>query len=127
LKVYFASILFLAFAIRPIYNIGYVAYFELNIDYIIENYCVNKKTPQLTCKGKCHLAKQLTLESSKSNKTTPVNILSQAFFPVFFKAYQIEDFPVFVETVLDKNWYYLNKKNALFKDNFTPPPQYLIS
>jgi hypothetical protein len=41
--------------------LGYVAYFELNIDYIIETYCVNKEKPQLQCNGKCHLAKQLTL------------------------------------------------------------------
>ncbi len=41
--------------------VGNVLYYQLNIDYIIETYCVNKEKPELQCNGKCHLAKQLSV------------------------------------------------------------------
>lgn len=33
--------------------------FELRKEYIVENLCENRFTPQLHCNGKCYLAKQL--------------------------------------------------------------------
>ncbi|QTE21261.1 hypothetical protein [Polaribacter cellanae] len=56
----------------------------MNIDYIIETYCVNKDKPALQCNGKCHLAKKITPNLNTSdNETKALNIASGAFFPVF--------------------------------------------
>ena len=46
---------------------GQYSYYQLNIDYIIETYCVNKDKPVLQCNGKCHLSKQLDLAYAASN------------------------------------------------------------
>ncbi|WP_425077021.1 hypothetical protein [Psychroserpens sp. S379A] len=62
-------------------------YYQLNIDYIIETYCVNKEEPELQCNGKCHLSKQLQVVSTKtsnSSSNTISNVLAESFFPVFF-------------------------------------------
>ena len=68
------------------YFVGYVAYFELNIDYIVETYCVNKEKPQLQCNGKCHLVKQIASTTDKDGNAT-LNSLAESFFPVFYVDY----------------------------------------
>ncbi|WMI67715.1 hypothetical protein [Mangrovimonas sp. YM274] len=65
------------------FYLGQIGYYELNIDYIIETYCVNKDKPQLQCNGKCHLAKQMQLTSTSSEDNTDATFLAEAFFPVF--------------------------------------------
>ena len=83
MKVLFTYILLIAFAFRPVYTISYIGYFELNIDYIVETYCINKEKPQLQCNGKCHLADQLNLSDESSEN--PDYIIVDAFFPVYFQ------------------------------------------
>ncbi len=67
------------------YFIGQVLYYQLNIDYIIETYCVNKEKPEMQCNGKCHLAKQLQVVSSSSDdeQNKVLNVVFESFFPVF--------------------------------------------
>lgn len=86
---------------RPLYTIGYTAYFELNIDTIIENYCVNKEKPQLQCNGKCHLAKQLSMSTAADFSTAEKSaqqMLVEVFLPVFI-AYQNSNY--FFTWILD--------------------------
>ena len=125
MKVYFTYILFLAFALRPVYNLGYVAYFELNIDYIIETYCVNKEKPQLQCNGKCHLAKQLTLTTTdtEDSNTTYFASFFEAFFPVYFQEYNYNYKPENKNISTLNNWNYNNQFISLFKDCLDPPPR----
>jgi hypothetical protein len=40
-------------------KIGLVGYFVLHQQEIAERLCLNKDKPELGCKGKCHLSKQL--------------------------------------------------------------------
>ncbi|OIQ23002.1 hypothetical protein [Lacinutrix sp. MedPE-SW] len=90
MKSIFAILLFISFAVRPLFFTGYVAYFQLNIDYIIETYCINKEKPQLQCNGKCHLAKQLATATTTTNDNDidlALNTLAESFFPVFFADY----------------------------------------
>lgn len=68
------------------YHIGYLAYFECNIDYIIETYCVNKEKPELQCNGKCHLAKQMQTPTTSDNEQALISVV-ESFFPVFFSNY----------------------------------------
>ncbi len=58
-------------------------YYQLNIDYIIETYCVNTDKPELQCNGKCHLAKQLTALDTTDDSGKAVLSLFDSFFPVF--------------------------------------------
>lgn len=86
MKKIFLYILLIAFAFRPIYFVGQVLYFQLNIDYIIETYCVNKEKPELQCNGKCHLAKQLQVVSATANEDDNdiMNVVVESFFPVYY-------------------------------------------
>ncbi|MEN3322715.1 hypothetical protein VP395_03185 [Mariniflexile soesokkakense] len=66
-----------------------MVYFELNIDAIIQKYCVNKDKPEFQCNGKCHLATQLSETSNKnddSNKS--LRAVFESFIPVFISISQ---------------------------------------
>jgi len=89
LKRYAAILFLLLFSLRPGYYVGQLMYYELNIDYIIETYCINKEKPQMQCNGKCHLAKQLQI-AEPSGKDQAISIVFEAFFPVF-----VQDTPSF--------------------------------
>ena len=76
---------------NPLFNIGYYGYFKLNLDAIIEKYCINKGRPELQCNGQCHLMKTLSLSKSTS-KNEPTRNLSilDTFRVVFFQKYTFE-------------------------------------
>ncbi len=114
--------LFFLFALRPAYNVGYVLYYELNIDYIIETYCVNKEKPKLECNGKCHLMKQLNVGASTSENPSTFRMV-EAFFPLYYQ--EINDsnslrvFEVFQDTPT-YYWEFFPEKRVTSIDH---PPQ----
>ena len=67
------------------YYLGCIAYYEFNIDYIVETYCVNKDKPEFKCNGKCHLAKQLSKTSNDTddNRSKSLRSIFESFLPVF--------------------------------------------
>ena len=114
-----------AFSLRPAYYIGQLLYFELNIDYIIETYCVNKDKPQLQCNGKCQLAKQLQMVSAEDNSDAnqPMSIVFEAFFPVFITTNSIDTFSVFIEDNFRESLFsYQNNYSYLTDVHLEKPP-----
>ncbi|TYA74203.1 hypothetical protein [Seonamhaeicola marinus] len=124
MKGFFTFILFLAFAFRPMYNVGYLAYYELNIDYIIETYCVNKEEPELKCNGKCHLASKLS-GSLNTNKEEPSALTSifEAFVPVYYHEYELHKCLKLSDFFTENNWGYTKLFTSLNFDKITPPPR----
>ncbi|AUP79482.1 hypothetical protein [Flavivirga eckloniae] len=124
MKSFLAYILLFSLVLRPAYNIGYVAYFQLNIDYIIETYCVNKEKPELQCNGKCHLASQLTvnpIENTEDNSY--LGSIFEAFVPVYLhknKSHFILEQPI---ALVKHNWNYNNMFSTPVRDILIPPPQ----
>ena len=52
------------------YKMGFLFYFSLNREYIIQEYCVNKAVAELKCDRKCYLRKGLSLNCDiKKDKT----------------------------------------------------------
>ncbi|MDO6759705.1 hypothetical protein Q4566_05790 [Tamlana sp. 2_MG-2023] len=103
---------------------GYIAYFELNVDYIIETYCINKEAPKLECNGKCHLVTQLA--SGTSNNSTSDSYLAslfEAFVPVYFQPYHLNSINSNSSELIPHNWRYLHAINTVFKDCTVPPPK----
>lgn len=124
LKTLFSYILLFSLVLRPMYNIGYVAYFELNIDYLIETYCVNKEKPELQCNGKCHLATQLTNNTQDaSNETSYINTLFETFVPVYFQTNTINFTFHFQNSNFQNNWSYSNMLTSLYQVRLDKPPQ----
>ncbi|MEP5340680.1 MAG: hypothetical protein ABJL44_13125 [Algibacter sp.] len=62
-----------------------MAYYQINIDYITEAFCENKEKIELSCNGKCHLAKQLQTDSGNQSDNKTIKILSEYFFVVFYQ------------------------------------------
>ncbi len=103
---------------------GYVAYFQLNIDYIIETYCINKEKPEMLCNGKCHLANQLnTTPIDDTEPSSYVNSLFEAFVPVYFQEHPVLDYFKQYMLPIENNWNYNTCFSSLFRDIVSPPPQ----
>lgn len=103
---------------------GYVLYYELNVDYIIETYCVNKDKPKLQCNGKCFLSKQLTLQSEKENTSQNQDMqIVEAFYPVYYqKAVSVVINSPF-EVIQKENFPELTGKTSTYQGIIDPPPQ----
>jgi len=126
LKRFISIIFFICLAFKPAYNIGFVSYYKLNLNTIIEKYCINKSKPKLKCNGKCYLKKQLQLTQSIKSNTSEEAILKsfvEIFFPVYFESNEHK----YNIVLLRLN----NKLGAFVYTNYTellipiqtPPPQ----
>ncbi len=71
LSIFFLVILFLP----ALYKVGFFTFYQLNRDYIAENYCVNKDRPITMCYGSCFLEKGLTLADQAPNPDSLVSTL----------------------------------------------------
>ena len=119
----------LALSFRPVYYLGQVIYYELNIDYIVQNYCVNKDKPKLQCNGKCHLAKQLQLTTTDDSSSQDQAIFNgfEGFLPVFQPSQLHMEFkaPFYSDsynTVVDYN----NNYRFLFSRFIFKPPSSIV-
>lgn len=84
-RILFAILLFMTFAVRPISQFGVVMYYQLNIDSIVEKYCVNKERPMLKCNGKCYLSSQLQLNGkSQETEQNSTARIAESFIPLYF-------------------------------------------
>ncbi len=128
MRVLFSILLFSAFAIRPAMEISTVMYYQLNIDYIVEKYCVNKERPKLNCNGKCYLMSQMKAKTQPSKEKSDTIIIVEAFIPLFFQenSIQIKNTNPFVAEQ-SPNWKikYLHLK-TISKD-IDHPPEHLLS
>lgn len=62
------SVFFLVILSLPaVYKVGFFTFYELNRDYIAENYCVNKDRPITMCYGSCFLERGLGLADQVPN------------------------------------------------------------
>ncbi|MBN8695618.1 MAG: hypothetical protein J0L87_03720 [Bacteroidetes bacterium] len=59
--------------------------FELNRDYIAKSLCVKKDIPNNSCKGKCHLKKELDKEEKKEQ--SPANPIKEKEVIQFFSEF----------------------------------------
>jgi hypothetical protein len=98
----------------------YLSY-KLNYNYIAKVLCENKDKPQMNCKGKCHLNKELKKaaeEESQKNKSQ-------------LKGIEIEEIPFQSEIIFSPQFIAGPKKFSFFNEGlasyglkkFTPPPQ----
>lgn len=130
LKVYYSILFFICLAVKPLYTIGYIGYYELHIDYIVEKYCVNKNKPKFKCNGKCHLSKKIALSAPASTSNTTnksiSNSISEAFVPVFFHTinFNIQGMEVLNKGEINK--YIYSKTYSSYIPIVLPPPQSMV-
>ena len=63
--------------------------YRVNMDFIIENLCVNTDKPEMHCNGKCHLNKQIEQEENQKSEN-PFSINEVMSFVLAF-----EELPMF--------------------------------
>lgn len=129
LRAFYSLLFFICLAAKPLYTLGYIGYYELNINYIVETYCVNKTKPTFKCNGKCHLSKKLALSVpqsiTKNSHKKISSAISEAFVPVFF---QIHNFTIHSIVVINSHKidrYIYSKKYSAYLPIISPPPQHI--
>jgi hypothetical protein len=101
----------------------YVAYYQLNQDYIASVLCINKAKPASTCKGKCYLSKKMK-EQEKQEQTIPSIVKGLEEVVLYITDFNFHIKPVFSEdaqlAVLDAYQMHAYKSPA---DSIIQPPQ----
>lgn len=125
MKLFFSILLFTTFAIRPLIEISNVLYYQLNIDTIIEKYCVNKERPSLNCNGKCYLMNQMKVNTpSNDTNSNALTVIIEAFIPLFYEDTAIEVYtnPCFLSKH-QKNWGSTQLRLYILSENIDHPPE----
>jgi hypothetical protein len=107
------------------YYLGCLGYYGLNINSIIDKYCVNKDKPALHCDGKCFLAQQLNQasDSDDTNSDKFLHVIFESFIPVYICIQEDITFLNFSTNISDKKIFgYQNSYTFLHEfNNFKPP------
>ncbi|WP_299190077.1 hypothetical protein [uncultured Aquimarina sp.] len=129
MRVFFSILIFTAFALRPAIEISNVLYYQLNIDTIIEKYCVNKERPKLNCNGKCYLMTQMKMSKTTSDtKNNSLTVIVEAFIPLFF-----EDTTIRIKNISQfyfkntSNWKPISVHTKNVSNNIDRPPEVSFS
>ena len=95
--------------------------YEVNMSYIIENYCVNTDKPEMKCNGKCHLNKQIKTDSEQKSET-PAAESEILTFVLSIEETSAFEFKFFERELVQANSLYLegNYSNPL-QSIFHPP------
>lgn len=81
--------------LQPMLRAGIFANFQVNKTYIAKYLCEKRNEAKNTCKGKCHLKKQLAKTSEtdkKGNQNEKVNLETQQPAPFFAAGFSISQF-----------------------------------
>lgn len=74
----------------------YVAYYQINRDYIASVLCINKAKPASTCNGKCYLSKKMK-EQEKQEQTIPSVVKGLEEVILYFTDFNLLPEPVFAD------------------------------
>ncbi len=125
MRILFSILLFASFAIRPAMEISTVLYYQLNIDTIVEKYCVNKERPRLNCNGKCYLMSQIKGKTQSSTENSDTVIITEAFIPLFFQENTIQLGGILTGFTTTHNWKLLHFQLLEISSTIDHPPQFI--
>ncbi len=98
--------------------------FQINQDYIIENFCENKDKPLIDCGGQCHLNKQLQTSEEKENQI--LKIIKSTFEVFYYSNEEATDFErrnVQISNAMN-SFYVVINASLIVVDIFHPPRIY---
>ncbi|MEW7291401.1 hypothetical protein [Aquimarina sp. 2304DJ70-9] len=107
-------------------EISTVLYYQLNIDTIVEKYCVNKERPRLNCNGKCYLMTQMkTANKPSSSEKSETIIITEAFIPLFFQENTFQLKNIITNYNITHNWKSHHLQVLEISNTIDHPPQYM--
>lgn len=80
MKYLFPLVFIFMMVLRPVMP---VVNYVINYDEIVQNRCENKGKPQMSCNGKCYLAKELAKTTDPSPKQDHSNTMSTLWADAF--------------------------------------------
>lgn len=96
-----AYIFLIAIILRPVFP---VLDYIINYDYIATELCENKSQPQLDCKGKCYLKKELSKASeTNSSPSTEKKVFPTGIDLLFIEKIDSFNFNLAIELILKKD------------------------
>lgn len=115
MKRIFSILLISIVMIQCFSKMAIVSYYYINMDYIANQLCVNKKNPNMQCKGKCYLTKKLKAQKQVESKmASELNNLQD--FILFYSNAEI-----FIPTFSTQSTHISHKfsyNEVFIKDNF---------
>ncbi|WP_378184942.1 hypothetical protein ACE939_08770 [Aquimarina sp. W85] len=128
MKIFFSILLVATFAIQPLLEMGNILYYQLNLDYIVEKFCVNKERPSLNCNGKCYLMSQMKTQSLSEDAPIKTTISVETFIPLFFENISIElTGDNQIKSVTYQNWEYRSPYYQQYNSKIDHPPEVFFS
>lgn len=97
----------------------YVAYYQINQDYIASVLCINKAKPTSTCNGKCHLSKKMK-QQEKQEQTIPTVLKGLKEVVLYFVQFNLLTAPIFYEAAQ------LASIDAYQMHTYTSPADFII-
>ena len=92
LIIVLVMVMLLQSSIRSIY----VAYYQINQDYIAAVLCINKAKPASACNGKCYLSKKMK-DQERQEQTIPTMLKGLKEVILYFSPFNVSLTPVFSE------------------------------
>lgn len=96
MKKGFIFVLVMAMLLQSSIRSIYVAYYQINRDYIASELCINKAKPASTCNGKCYLVKKMK-QQDQQEQTIPSVLKGLKEVVLYFTDYNLFLTPVFPE------------------------------
>lgn len=94
MKKGFILILVLVMLLQSSIRSVYVAYYQINQEYIAAVLCINKTKPASSCNGKCYLSKKMK-EQERQEQTIPSVVKGLEEVVLYFSDFNLIPTPVF--------------------------------
>ncbi len=122
MKKYIALLLFIVMQSSLLNQWSMVMYYQVNRNFIAQNFCVNKDKPKLNCNGHCYLAKQLKKQEEKETKSNSEKLQKLPEINLVFEEVAFFHFVPQVEDLTTHTFSYNNLYSKLFNQTILHPP-----
>ncbi|MEY2793053.1 MAG: hypothetical protein RJA76_1045 [Bacteroidota bacterium] len=122
MKKYIAILLLLVMQSSLLNQWSMVMYYQVNRDFIAQNFCVNKDKPKLNCNGHCYLAKQLKKQEEKETKSNSEKLEKLPEIVMVFEDITIFQFKNRIKEPIVHSFEYNNLYSKFFNQTILQPP-----
>ena len=96
--------------------------YQVNTDFIIENFCENTDKPEMHCDGKCHLSKQIQADTEQKSEA-PVAESEIMTFVLSIEETAVFEFGFVESRLAQANSLYLEGNYSNHLQSIFHPPQ----
>ncbi|RVU23617.1 hypothetical protein EOJ36_11110 [Sandaracinomonas limnophila] len=124
MKKYIALLLLLVMQTSLLNQWSMVMFYQVNRQFIAQNFCVNKDKPKLNCNGQCYLAKQLKKQEEKETKSNSEKLEKLPEINLVFEETVEFHFTPYLKDPIVHAFGYSNLYTHLFNPTVLHPPSY---